>query len=306
VKKIKITITFLLLTILNSLLFAQNFFNTLSEEYLLEHPGYFLSDKDYHASFLRKQQWNGFNTTSAFTFQKSLSYDRINLGLVFINSNFSKSIKNNQLEIPISYQLNALKGKISFGLKTGIKQEAIDFNEFNSFDLQDPSFSNSSRVRVAFSSGLYYRDEKNELGLSLNDFTGNILSTSTTFSFLYGRRFNISPQFVLEPLLFARVINETPLNVELRTKLEYSDYGWISILGSFNSKVAFATGIYLKRVIPRVSQNIKISYAFSRWLNELSVLGNTHEISVNYNFRIKPKASNIKQEKSIDNPVFFE
>lgn len=303
---LKITVLIFLLSMMNSLK-AQKYFITIAQEFVLEHPAYFHENDDYHVSLLRKQQWKGFNTENVFVGQKSFNYDRLTIGLIIRNNTYNLELKENGLEVPFSYRINLGKGKLSLGVNPSVKKESLNYDQLYSAQPGDPIFGSSTVWGATLATGLYYKDEKVDLGLSVN----NLIKTETAnsvsqISSVVARAFLLTEKLTYHPVLFTRYIDKTPLGIVLKNQFEIDEKAIIAFLISRSKELSFSAGINIKKMFPRFSQNIRVDYAYSKQFAELAVLGNTHEVGLTYRWNKRPSIDKIKQTKSIQSPVIFD
>ena len=304
-RKLVLIILFFAIAYFQSL-FSQNNFESINQEYVLDNPAFFFEDDDFHFSLFRKQQWNNLQTNNTLVTQKSVSDERLMIGLIFRNNNFTSSLINNDLSLPISYRINFAKGKLSMGLEPKIGHESLNGDNLYSPQSNDPFFHSQQQTNFNLNTGFYYSNESFNVGFSFKNLIqlDNILFHPYS-SFLIGKSFNISRKLSYHTLVWIR-LEDSNVHVTLRNQIKYSNLFNIALLIDQSKKLSLSTGIHLKHVIPRFSENISIYYGYGKHLGTPAILGTTNELGISYTWNHSPSKEKIKNKKVIHSPILFD
>jgi type IX secretion system PorP/SprF family membrane protein len=128
---------------------------------------------------IHRTQWLGYQPTYGDGGAPTTQVVSMSAPINKINSGFGGYVVNdrlgpqNNLEAQASYAYHlALKGsKLSFGIKTGIYSQTIDFDKYRAIDPNDPllkSTGKESQVRPDLAMGVFLQREKYYAGVSFN------------------------------------------------------------------------------------------------------------------------------------------
>lgn len=128
---------------------------------------------------MHRTQWLGYQPTYGGGGAPTTQIVSMSAPINKINSGFGGYVVNdrlgpqNNLEAQASYAYHlALKGsKLSFGIKTGIYSQTIDFDKYRAIDPNDPllkSTGKESQVRPDLAMGVFLQREKYYAGVSFN------------------------------------------------------------------------------------------------------------------------------------------
>ncbi len=128
---------------------------------------------------IHRTQWLGYQPTYGDGGAPTTQIVSMSAPINKINSGFGGYVVNdrlgpqNNLEAQASYAYHlALKGsKLSFGIKTGIYSQTIDFDKYRAIDPNDPllkSTGKESQVRPDLAMGVFLQREKYYAGVSFN------------------------------------------------------------------------------------------------------------------------------------------
>ena len=263
-------------------------------------------DESLSATAVFRKQWVDFpGTPLNFNFNTHLP-------LVFINSGVGLSFEqdiigaysNTYAKASYNYIMDFnSKSKLSFGgafkfmQKTldGTRLRAPDGDYENGLDHND-NFIPLSRVSnqaYTFDAGIYYKDDKFQIGIAANNITAPTLrfDASAIQQIQYLRNFvvnasysfNVNEDFILEPsvLIKTDMIKYQP---ELALLLKYQNkfFGGLSYRGY--SKLTSDAVVLLAGM--QINKNFMLAYAYDFSISGLKNFNSgSHEIILNYNLR---------------------
>ncbi len=154
--------------------FTHYMFNTL-----YYNPAYAGVEGTTKFTAIHRTQWLGYQPTYGGGGAPTTQIVSMSAPINKINSGFGGYVVNdrlgpqNNLEAQASYAYHlALKGsKLSFGVKTGIYSQTIDFDKYRAIDPNDPllkSTGKESQVRPDLAMGVFLQREKYYAGVSFN------------------------------------------------------------------------------------------------------------------------------------------
>ena len=191
-----------------------------------------------------------------------------------------------------SYHLNALKGKLSFGLRAGIYDYVYDFGKAKVKDAGDVynTGSRSSKVTGTADFGAYYYTKTFYWGFSMNhlnrgkisDMAVNDTSSRQAFHFFMpvGKAFEVG-SVVLNPSLLIKYAAHSPTQVDINMNVLLKERLWLGASYRTGYGIVFLTQ-YL------ISEKLKVGYSFDYGFNKIGVAGRaTHEIMIGYELNVK-------------------
>jgi type IX secretion system PorP/SprF family membrane protein len=270
-------------------------------------PGYAGSKDGICATLLLHQQWQGYVAEGAPSTQFLNVHAPVGqkhgLGIGFVNdvSGYEKTLTTH---IFYNYKFNiGSSGKLGVGPSVGFVQKSLDGSKLTPEQANDPNVPvvNVSSLQPDFSFGLYYNNPQwNNVfaGLTANNLNEATMSYATRggsidyklarhYYAMAGFTYEINTALALTPsLLYKTDFNKG--QVDLNADLLYNN----KIRGGLTYRSADAVSVLLGY---KISDNFHIGYSYDITTTRLNTVSNgTHEIVVNYCFRIKPK---VKTEK---------
>lgn len=126
-----------------------------------------------------RTQWTGYQVTdgsdggapTSQVFSLNTPILRLRSGFAFHAVNESLGpLTNQELQVSYAYHLGLPNSKLSFGIRSGIFSQAIDFNKYRANQPDDPIIGEGkeSQIRPDLSMGVYFRTEKYYAGVSFN------------------------------------------------------------------------------------------------------------------------------------------
>jgi len=276
-------------------LFSQYMFNKLAVN-----PGYAGSRELLTADILYRYQWvniEGAPKTLSASVHSPLTNPHLALGANIINDvigplNYTTAMAT------FAYRIIFPKGKLSFGLQAGVKNNGIVLSKINSYDQQDPFMISNIKKKVVPDAnfGVYYYSDKFYAGLSshqllqnqslvVEDSAGNVSLTRLLRHFygMTGVAIPLGENVIFRPSLLAKFVHNAPPQLDLNTSFLFANTLWLG--ASYRTEGAVALIVELN-----VAQNLRIGYSYDMWLNELKAYNKgSHEIRLSYDFNINKR-----------------
>jgi type IX secretion system PorP/SprF family membrane protein len=269
-------------------LFTQYMFNGL-----LINPAYAGSQESLSLSALVRKQWVGIEgapSTQTFSAHTPLRKEKISLGLILMNDYIGVS-HTYSINGIYAYRITMKKGgHLSAGIQTGVTRVHSELSSLPTKDPNDPAFASDlvSPFMLSIGAGLYYYTHKFYTGLSVPNLMGNSMSKfyhSNVFPqkrhylFTTGYVFNLSPNLKMKPSTLVKLIEGSPLQVDLNTNFLIKDVLWVGCSYRSFSSLNFIAQI-------QVSNQMTIGYSYDNGLSKFhSFVKGAHEIALTYNFK---------------------
>jgi len=241
-----------------------------------------------------KQGINDAPRTFILSLNGALKGKNMGLGGIVTND-VAGPVRQTGFNASYSYQVKVTEtSKLSFGLSSGVKQFVIDGAKLNARDGGDIAVSNATQsvIIADFNFGLHYYSDKYFVGASIPQITENKLklfvkSNDTkakleTHYFVYGGyKFDINDNFKIQPMVLAKLVAPTPVQVDISTRFIYQEKIWLGGTYRVNDDIGsinIMLGINIK-------ENCIISYSYDLPNSSVNkyTLG-SHEVMLGMNF----------------------
>jgi len=283
--------------------YTQYMYNTISIN-----PAY-KGDGGTNIVGLHRNQWLGIQSspkTYMFSVNSAIREDKMNVGVSIIHTEFGQS-KDTYFNLDYSYTLPVSEyDKISFGLKGGIVNRNVNFQNLDFFQDNDPAFQGNlrSQIRPSFGLGVYYNKEAFYLGLSaLNILENYQLNTNVsgddeafshdiTSYLIMGYVYNLNESLKLKPTLLLKYIPNIPLQVD------------VSLNGLINDKIVVGMGYRFKAAFSallgfHINDSTVLGLSYDRDSNKRIAIidGNNGTIEVFFKFNLFNEAKGTSKDK---------
>lgn len=125
-----------------------------------------------------RTQWTGYEGTDGNVGAPTSQLFSLNTPILRLRSGFAfhavndqlGPLSNQQVQVSYAYHLGLPSSKLSFGIRSGIFSQAINFNKYRPNQPGDPVIGEGreSQIRPDLAVGIYYRAEKLFAGVSYN------------------------------------------------------------------------------------------------------------------------------------------
>lgn len=270
-------------------------------------PGYAGTKDAIYATLLLHQQWQGYTASGAPSTQFLNVHAPVGkkhgLGVGFVNDNLGYE-KTLTAHVYYNYKIDiGANGKLGIGPSLGFVQKNLDGSKLVSELANDPNVptSSSSSLQPDLGFGAYYNNTgfyKTFVGISANNINEGTMSYSTPggtidyklarhYYVMAGATYDINSSLALTPSLLYKT-DLTKGQVDINADLLYNN----KIRGGLTYRSADAISLLAGY---KITDNFHIGYSYDVTTSELNTVSNgTHEIVINYCFKIKPK---VKTEK---------
>ena len=261
---------------------------------LVINPAYSGAENALSLTFVSRSQWAGIEgapSTQTFTGHTLFKNEKTGVGLTLIDDKIGvhkslTSLATYAYRIKVN---NKSKGYFSAGLQIGAVSRKSDYS---SLDPEDPALVGLSerRTSFAFGTGVYYKSQNLNLGLSvpnlmrrdLGDTDGSNSGFTSSEYLLMGRyKLTLNHNFKLLPAGLIKYLPGLPVSYD------FTLAGIINealLIGASYSSSKIANAI----IQANISQQLKLGYSYDFSLgNKTGVLSNSHELMINYLFNYK-------------------
>lgn len=188
---------------------------------------------------LHRSQWIGFDgapSSQTITGHTPILNDNLGLGVSLWNDRIGP-VNHTGVYVDYSYKIPVTnKGKLSFGLKTGVSVFNSNLSDLRLDEGGDQAFTTNfqSQWLPNFGFGLYYYEPRWYVGLSTpkllrNDYvTGvtNRASEKLHYFLIAGAVFDLTERLKLKPTTFVKVTAGAPIEADLTMMFIYQDNFW--------------------------------------------------------------------------------
>jgi len=274
-------------------LYSQYMFNKLALN-----PGYAGSRDLLTADLLIRYQWvniDGAPKTISASLHSPLNNPHLALGAYVCNDQIGP-LNNTGALATFAYRVIFPKGKLSFGLQAGVKNNGIVLGKINAYQQNDPlMYSNIENKLVPDANfGVYYYTDRFYAGLSslhllqnqsqmVTDSAGNTQFTKLLSHFygMTGAAFPLSENVVFRPSLMVKYVMNAPPQLDVNASFLFANTLWLGV--SYRTEKAFSLITEIN-----VNQNLRIGYSYDMWLNELKVYNKgSHEVRVSFDLNVQ-------------------
>lgn len=278
---------------------------------MLYNPAIVGSVKDSRITFTERRQWiglkNGLNV-SGVSFDTPLNYNRIGVGGVIIHQQFGED-RNIAANLVTSYKIIIGRGIMSFGLNLGIQRASIFYNNLEIYDLDDIVIQESSISMPEVGVGFYYLHDRYFLGSSVKQLSSGNQTSFTQEKHYYlmgGYRSSITDDCELRFSSLVKYVSGVPFQWDKTIHLYFKESVWCGVSHRNSLLMSFQAGVMLHKLVQKINKMISLGYSYDLGEGRLKQNHNgSHELVVNYRFRLPIKAKRIEKRKPIVSPKFF-
>jgi type IX secretion system PorP/SprF family membrane protein len=273
---------------------------------LLINPAYAGDHVQLSATAIYRNQWVNFPgapRTFTGTVHSGFRKVRFGLGLIFGNDQIGVH-SDNSLYFAYSYRLplNRNTGaSLSMGLQGGFNNLKSDYGKLNPKD-QD-IYGSLTKFNPNFGAGLYYRDQKMYIGISIPYILNNkFIDMSNTngiarqYRYYYvtaGTSKKISNNIKFQPSVLLRIQEKAPLSFDLNGM--WVLYNVVGVGVSYRLRDA-VVGLFELQL----NNNFHVGYAYDFTTSAIRQYSNgSHEIMINYRIKIS------KLHRGLECPSYF-
>ncbi|OQY42127.1 MAG: hypothetical protein B6242_16515 [Anaerolineaceae bacterium 4572_78] len=266
-------------------------FNTLSIN-----PAYAGTRDALTVTGLHRSMWVGFPgapVTQTITAHAPVFSKDIGLGLSVVNDKIGPTHQSS-FSVDYAFRIKLGKrGKLSFGLKSGLSLLSNDLSRLSTTDQNDPAFQNdyNSDLLPIFGFGLYYYTPKYYVGISVPHLINNDFFTNTTYGgvegderhyfLIAGTIFSLTGNgsIKLKPTTFIKVSEGAPVELDVTALFYIHDVFWVGPMFRTGDAMGALAGLY-------ITEQLSMGYSFDwSYANTTSKYNaGSHEIMIRYDF----------------------
>jgi type IX secretion system PorP/SprF family membrane protein len=246
---------------------------------------------------VHRYQWEGI-TDAPRTYTLSVNGPTKNRKMGLGGSIFTDNVgptRRTGFNLSYAYHLKiSEKLKLSLGINAGVMQFMIDASKITLRDQNDAIITNGVQSELVpdVGFGLYLYHKKFYFGVSIPQLLNynidffeegeNPTGTLPAHFFVTGGyKFQVSDDFIIEPIVFVKYVSPAPVQVEGTLKLTYKNQVWLA--GSYRDLDAIAISVGFL-----VSNSFTIGYAYDITTTNLkNYSSGTHEVLIGVRFYSK-------------------
>ena len=259
-------------------------------------PAYAGSRDAVSAVLINRNQWVGLEgapNTQSLSIHVPTNKNKLAWGANFSHDKFGPT-RNITAQATAAYHLVLEDGILSFGLRGGILNTQLNFNELQFREENDAVDTKlkTSAIAPTFDFGLYYYTPKFYAGISSTHITKHQykLNGLTNHDSYYLRRhyyftsgyvFDVNYNTILKPSILMKYTEQAPLSIDFNLQAMFYKRFWLGIgLRNFNS-IILLTDI-------NITDYLRIGYSYDLSLTKLSSYSyGSHEILIGFDFNLK-------------------
>src|ERR1051326_8976134 len=255
-------------------------------------PAYAGTKDALSVTLVSRNQWvaiDGHPQTNSLSIQAPLRKKKIGLGAEFISDKLGPKTVGGAL-LSYSYNIHFLKGKLSFGLRTGIYNYTINWNEVTYKDNTDPFALQNVENKSVFSAdfGMYYYTKSFYWGLSathLNRDRYSNFGPDPQYQALHifspiGFGFQVSDNLVINPSLLIKMVQGAPIGLDVNCNFLIVNKLWLG------ASVRKGYGI-AALMMWNITEKLKAGFSYDYGINRIGVVGKgSYEITIRYDFHV--------------------
>lgn len=259
---------------------------------LVVNPAYAGSKKALSANLYYRAQWLGFEgapVTQNFSIHSPLQNKNIGLGLTLSNERIgARNITGGSFAY--SYKIPLGKGKLAFGLRTGLYNYQYNWEKLEYKETGDPVTGNFDNNKLVFIAdfGLMFYNKNSFAGIEIsqlntpeviaNDYAESSLNRQITA--IAGKAFKISNDIAIKPSFLLRYAEGAPAQFDLNMGVLLHKKLWLS--GSYRYKFG-----YVAMAQVYITPAFSLGYSYDIASNSLRAnQAGSHEVFLGYDFSI--------------------
>ena len=283
-------------------MYTQYMFNQL-----VLNPGYTGSKDALDVMLLYRTQWVGFEgapKTTVLSAHTPIFGNKSNVGASLVHDAIGIS-ENYHFTGYYSYRLDFSKFRVSMGLNAELKQQEMNWQRVDPFNLRDPNIpAGADNITLPnFGVGLYIDSDKMYAGIAIprllendldyNSGQSNVNSSARQFRHFYamgGFIMDVSRDVKFKPAALVKYTENAPLEVDVNASFLFAEKFWLG--------ATWRTGDSFDIIAQFMLKNMRIGYSFDYTTTQLNNYNQgSHEILIG--ITLDPKS------KGIHHPRYF-
>ena len=257
-------------------------------------PGYAGSHETSNLTMMYRNQWvnlEGSPVTQFASLYLPFAEQNLGAGLIFMSDKIGVT-NQTRINLNFAYHLPTGKGKLAFGLKSGVTFFRAKVDELTVWDENDPKYSGGviSSTQPNVGIGAYYYLPKFYAGVAvpylINYKPGTFLGVDPKnpqrserhYYLTSGYVYTINDHIALKPSMLLKYVLHAPLEADFNLHVLLKNTLWLG--GSYRTGDSF-----IGMVDFQISEQFKVGYAHDFTITRLkNSSSGTHEIIVSYDF----------------------
>lgn len=280
--------------------YAQYMYNMgiVNPAYMINEPGII------QVGNLFRKQWVGIEGAprTVNIFSNIPLTDKMEIGVNFVNDRIGSqvTVTQNIFDVNFAYKIKLTdKANLSFGLKTGIDNIALDFTKLENYG--DPMFQNMSHTMLNIGTGVFLFKKRYYAGFSIPNLIPNDIHSSTShlyqskshLYFISGYVFEISDKLKLKPSVIVKEVSGAPLSMEASVNMLINNKVELGVSSRYEDSITGIVNFY-------ITPDLRIGYAYEYTLSRLQQFNSgSHELILIY------RLNTVKLSNSYTSPRFY-
>ncbi len=259
----------------------------------------------FSVTALHRTQWVGIDgapQTQSLSIESPVGKN-VGLGLSFVNDKLGPA-KETYIDANVSYTIRLNdESQLSFGMKGGGRLLNVDL--FDGFQSQSDVESINNKFLPTVGAGVYWRNEKTYIGLSVpnfltdkhfnrDDFSADNYKVSAErlhYFLIAGKVFDLSSSVKFKPAFLGKFVSGAPAIVDLSANFMIEETVRLGVAYRWDDSVSGLLGL-------QINPRLLLGYAYDLTTTKLGDFNSgTHEIMLRYEL--------ITREKQLKSPRFF-
>jgi type IX secretion system PorP/SprF family membrane protein len=259
----------------------------------------------FSVTALHRTQWVGIDgapQTQSLSIESPVGKN-VGLGLSFVNDKLGPA-KETYIDANVSYTIRLNdESQLSFGMKGGGRLLNVDL--FDGFQNQSDVASINNKFLPTVGAGVYWRNEKTYIGLSVpnfltdkhfnrDDFSADNYKVSAErlhYFLIAGKVFDLSSSVKFKPAFLGKFVSGAPAIVDLSANFMIEETVRLGVAYRWDDSVSGLLGL-------QINPRLLLGYAYDLTTTRLGDFNSgTHEIMLRYEL--------ITREKQLKSPRFF-
>ncbi|MFI5163749.1 MAG: type IX secretion system membrane protein PorP/SprF [Bacteroidia bacterium] len=240
-------------------------------------------------TLLYRDQWTGISgapRTASFAIQTPLKNNKMGLGMEIISDKLGPTSATSVL-FSYAYRIRLGGGKLSFGLRTGIYDYAVNWNQLDYKDPNDVYNTKAATSKITGTAdfGLYYYSKTFYWGLGMTHLNkGKITDISSYdssarqavhFFMPIGKAFEVG-NIIINPSILIKGAGNAPNEIDWNLNFLFKERLWLGI--SLRSRYGI---VLLTQYM--INEKMRVGYSYDLGLSKIGVAGQgTHEFMIAY------------------------
>lgn len=250
-----------------------------------------------------RSQWVGLEgapQTGGITFHTPINYSKLGIGVSVMNDKLG-AMTDNTVAVDVSYTIETSSTyKLALGVKASGNFLNVDYDKLNIYDPTEGTENIDNQFTANIGAGAYLYSEKTYFGVSIPFFLeqdragdnqyASMKKTMQVYA-MAGHVFDLSRDIKFKPALLTKIIQGSPLQVDLSANVLFSERFTVGAAYRLNAAFSGLAGV-------QVTDQFFIGYSYDSEVTKLASYNNgSHEILLRFEL--------FNKYKRLTSPRFF-